>query len=196
MKTMKNIITATAFVATLFASSAAFAECTTEVKKADLTSEQVTGLYDCIKSELREGYAAMGGANTKEYTSWKAAGTAPAAPGVHGKRFLTTFVNETGYAEYVKFAEENVKMPVGSIVAKESFNVSKKGKVQKGPLFFMTKVAAGGEADKFGNWVYAAFTPKGKEMKIKQGFCHGCHTGYEDQDSLGYPVEEVRVKAN
>ncbi len=193
---MKKFITASAFVATVFASSAALAECKTEIKKADLTSEQVLGLYDCIKSELREGYAGMGGKNTKEYTNWKAAATAPAAPGFHGKRFLMTFVNETGYAEYVKFADEIVKMPVGSLIAKESFNVSKKGVVKKGPLFFMTKVEAGSEADKYGNWVYAAFNPKGKEMKIKQGFCHGCHKNYEDQDALGYPVEDVRVKAN
>lgn len=193
---MKKILTAGTFVAALFASSAAYAECTTEIKKADLTAEQVNGLYDCIKSELREGYASKGGANTKEYTNWKVTATAPAAPGIHGKRFLLTFVNDIGFDEYVKFAEENVNMPVGSILAKESFNVSKKGKVKKGPLFFMTKVAAGGEADKYGNWVYAAFTPKGKEMKIKQAFCSACHNGYEDQDDLGYPAEEVRIKSN
>ena len=106
-----------------------------------------------------------------------------------------TFVNETGFADYVKYSDENPVMPVGSIIAKESFNVSKKGKVRKGPLFFMTKVAAGGEADKFGNWVYSAFSPKGKVMKIKQKFCHDCHGNYDDQDSLGYPADEVRLSA-
>ena len=194
---MKKLMVAAAFSAAFFASSAGHAaDCTTDVKKADLTNQQAQVLYDCIKSELREGYASKGGENTKEYTSWKAAATGPAAPGVHGKRFLMTFVNETGYDEYVKYAEERGPMPVGSVIAKESFNVSKKGKVKKGPLFFMTKVAAGGEAEEFGNWVYAAFTPKGKTMKIKQGFCHGCHQAYDTQDALGYPAEEVRLSAN
>ena len=81
------------------------------------------------------------------------------------------------------------------MIAKESFNVTKKGKVKAGPLFFMEKVAAG-TADEFGNWLYSAFTPKGKVMKVKQGFCHGCHKAFEDQDSLGYPGEDYRVSSN
>ncbi|MGI9364784.1 MAG: cytochrome P460 family protein [Rhizobiaceae bacterium] len=194
---MKKLFAAGAFLSGLFASSLAFAaDCTTDVKKDDLTDPQIQALYDCIKAELRDGYASQGGALTSEYTGWKAAATQPAAPGVHGKRFLMTFVNEVGFEEYVKFSEERGPMPVGSIIAKESFNVSKKGTVRKGPLFFMTKAAAGGESDKFGNWVYAAFSPKGKAMKIKQGFCHGCHANYEDQDALGYPVEDYRISSN
>ncbi len=180
------------------ASGASDGKCTSDVKKDDLTNEQVVGLYDCIKSKLREGYAQNGGENTKEYQSWKNASTQPAATGTHGNRFLMTFVNETGYTEYVKFSEDRKEnpMPVGSIIAKESFNLSKKGEVKKGPLFFMTKAAAGGEAEKYGNWVYAAFSPKGKQMKIKQGFCAGCHQGFEDQDAMGYTDEEFRVSAN
>lgn len=194
---MKKLIAAGTFLTSLCVSSAAFAaDCTTDVKKDDLTDEQIVALYDCIKSELREGYASKGGALTSEYTGWKAAATQPAAPGVHGKRFLMTFVNEIGFDEYVKFSEERGPMPVGTVIAKESFNLSKKGKVRKGPLFFMTKAAAGGESDKYGNWVYAAFSAKGKPMKIKQAFCHDCHSAYEDQDALGYPVEDYRVSSN
>jgi len=193
---MRKSIAASAFLVGMFASSAAFAACTTDVKKDDLTDDQVQALYECIKSELREGYASAGGEYTKDYQSWKAASTIPAVAGVHGKRFLMTFANETGFAEYTKFSEERGPMPVGSVIAKESFNVSKKGKVQKGPLFFMTKVAAGGEAETYGNWVYTAFSPKGKAMKIKQKFCHDCHMNYEDQDALGYPGEDYRVSSN
>ncbi len=83
-------------------------------------------------------------------------------------------------------------MPVGSVLAKESYKLSKKGKPRRGPLFIMTKVAAG-EADEFGNWVYSAVQPNGKVMKIKQGYCHSCHVAFADQDSLGYPDEDVRL---
>ena len=194
---MKKFLGVGAFLTAMCVSSAAFAaDCTTDVKKDDLTDEQVQALYDCIKSDLRAGYASQGGPLTAEYTGWKAAATLPAAPGVHGKRFLFTLVNDVGYDEYVKFSEERGPMPVGTIIAKESFNLSKKGKVRKGPLFFMTKAAAGGESDQYGNWVYAAFSPKGKAMKIKQSFCHDCHKAYEDQDALGYPVEDYRVSSN
>lgn len=192
---MKRLMAVSIFTAALFTSGSVWAACTTEVKKDDLTDEQVQGLYDCIKSELREGYAKDGGTYTKEYQSWKAASTLPAVNGTHGKRFLMTFVNDTAFAEYTKFAEERGPMPVGSILAKESFNVSKKGKVKKGPLFFMEKVAAG-TADEFGNWVYSAFQPKGKTMKIKQKFCHDCHAAFETQDAMGYPGEDYRVSSN
>ncbi|MEL6782854.1 MAG: cytochrome P460 family protein [Pseudomonadota bacterium] len=190
---MKTLITAA--IASLAFTSVAHAACETTVAKDDLTTEQVTALYDCIKDELRAGYAKEGLENTREYQSWKAAATAPAAPGFHGKRFLMTYVNEIGHAEYVKYTEERGPMPVGAVLAKESFNVSKKGKVKKGPLFFMTKVAAGGEAAEFGNWVYSAVRTNGKVMKIKQAFCHNCHGNYEEQDAMGYPVEDVRLGA-
>ncbi|EFL89225.1 cytochrome P460 family protein [Ahrensia sp. R2A130] len=193
---MKHLIASATFALTMFAAPAAFAACTSDVAKDDLTGEQVTALYDCIKAELREGYASQGGENTKEYQSWKAAATRPATVGVHGKRFLMTYVNETGFAEYTKYSEERGPMPVGSILAKESFNVSKKNKVQKGPLFFMTKVAAGGEAEPFGNWVYGVFNPKGKVQKISQKFCHDCHGNYDEQDFMGYPDEDVRIEAS
>ena len=194
---MKNLVKTGALLTGLCLSSGAFAaDCTTDVKKDDLTNDQVQALYDCIKTELRQGYASKNGALTGDYTGWKAASTLPAAPGVHGKRFLMTFVNETGFDEYVKFSDERGPMPEGTIVAKESFNLSKKGKVRKGPLFFMTKAAAGGESDKYGNWVYAAFSAKGKPMKIKQGFCHDCHKAFETQDGLGYPSEDYRVSSN
>ena len=193
---MKSLVTAAALVAGLGMSTAALAaDCTTETKKDDLNDEQVQALYECIKQELREGYASKGGELTGEYTSWKPASTIAGAPGVHGKRFLMTFVNEVGYEEYVKYSEERGAMPVGTLIAKESFNVNKKGKVAKGPLFFMKKVAAG-EADEFGSWVYSAFAASGKTMKIKQGFCHGCHEAFDTQDALGYPLEEYRVSAN
>ncbi len=194
---MKKFIKAGAFAFGMFATTAAYAaDCKTDVKKDDLTTEQVTALYECIKTELRAGYEKKGLEHTKEYQSWKPVATAPANAGVHGKRFLTAFVNEVGYDEYVKFSDERGPMPVGTVIAKESFNVSKKGKVKKGPLFLMTKVAAGGDADEFGNWIYGVVSPKGGKVNAKQKFCHGCHGNYEDQDSLGYPLEDVRVSSN
>ena len=193
---MKKIFAVAALSATLLSSSAVWAaDCTTEVAKDDLSQDQIQALYDCLKSELRAGYASKDGALTKEYQEWKAVSKSPAAPGTHGKRFLITYANDAAFDEYVKYSDERGPMPVGSILAKESFSLSKKGKARKGPLFFMTKLAAG-EAAKFGDWLYGAFKPNGKVMKVKQSFCHGCHKAFEDQDSLGYPDEDVRFPVN
>ncbi len=171
---------------------AASAACTSTTAKDDLTDAQVMELYQCIKGALREGYTSLGNERAKAYQNWGAASTVPGGVGNHGSRFLTTFVNDIGYLEYVKFNDTDAKMPVGTVIAKESFNLSKKGKVKRGPLFFMEKVAAG-TADEYGNWIYSALQPKGKTMKIKQSFCHNCHGNFEDQDSLGYPEEDYRI---
>lgn len=179
--------------ATMFGlAGVAQAACTTTTAKDDLSDEQVVELYECIKSKMRAGYKAVGNEWAAAYPDWGAAFVVPGGVGNHGSRFLTTFVNEVGFSEYVRFTEEDTKMPVGTVIAKESFNVDKKGNVRVGPLFFMEKVAAG-EADEFGNWLYSAVQSKGKPMKIKQSFCHGCHGNFEGQDALGYPEEEYRI---
>ncbi|MEL6966532.1 MAG: cytochrome P460 family protein [Pseudomonadota bacterium] len=198
MKTPTHTLTmaAAGMVAALMLSTGtAHAECTTDIAKDDLTDAQVQGLYDCIKDKLRSGYLSKDEAEPKAYVIYKAASTLPAVNGSHGNRFLMTYVNDIAFPEYTKFSEERGAMPAGSILAKESFNVSKKGKLRNGPLFFMTKVAAG-TADEFGNWIYSAYSPKGKVMKIKQGFCHACHEAFSDQDSMGYPGEDYRVSAS
>ena len=105
-------------------------------------------------------------------------------------------INEAAFADYVKYTDaEGFAMPVGSILAKASWKVTKEGKPRRGPLLIMTKLEAG-EADEFGNWLYSGVSPgSGKEFKVSQKFCHDCHGAFETQDSLGYPDEDVRLKS-
>lgn len=179
---------------TVTVSGAAHAACNAPAARDDLTDEQIVEVFDCIRDELRAGYAKNENAWAVDYVNWGAASSQPAAPGPHGNRFLNTFVNETGFAEYITFSDERGPMPVGSVIAKESFAVNKKNEVKKGPLFFMEKVAAG-NADEYGNWVYSVVQPNGKPGKISQKFCHDCHGAFSDQDALGYPDEDYRVSA-
>ena len=110
-----------------------------------------------------------------------------------GERLLQTFANDIAAEQYLKFEEEGVEMPVGSILAKESAKLNKKKKqIVVGPLFLMTKVAAGSKPET-DDWVYGGVLPNGKPMKFKQAFCHDCHVVWEEQDNLAYPLEEVRV---
>ena len=168
--------------------------CTTDVTDPfDLTEAQIVDLYDCIKDKMAEGYAKGGNEIAMNYRSWTVTSTRPAIPGPHGSRMLQTFANDIAAEQYLKFEEEGVQMPVGSILAKESARLNKKkGAVVVGPLFIMTKVEAG-TAPETGDWVYSGVLPNGKPMKFKQAFCADCHKGWEAQDDLGYPLEEVRV---
>lgn len=193
MRAFYAMIAGSAIAAIATISSPAHAEdCTAPGAVDELNPEQVQVIYDCIREELRAGYKAGDDPVAVAYTDWGAASKLPAAPGFHSNRFLMTFVNETGFDAYTDFKDEDALMPVGTVIAKESFGINKKKVVRKGPLLIMEKVAVG-TADEFDNWVYSGVTSKGKVMKIKQAFCHDCHVGFEAQDNLGYPVEEVRV---
>jgi hypothetical protein len=127
----------------------------------------------------------------KDYRNWTPASSIPAAPGVHGNRFLFTYVNKIGANAYLKYASGNIKIPAGTLIAKESFSVNRKGKVKKGPLFFMEKVATG-KSPKTNDWYYYAVTAAGAAMAVNvEKACHSCHAAYAH---LGYPVPDARIQ--
>jgi len=124
---------------------------------------------------MAAGYAKNGDEVGSNYRSWKVSSTRPAFAGANSNRILQTFANDITAKQYLKFAEEGVEMPVGSVLAKESITVSiKKKAARPGPLFIMTKVGADEAPDNDG-WLYAGLQPNGKVMKFKQSFCHDCH---------------------
>lgn len=170
-------------------------------KKAgdDLTPTEAQAVYDCLKASLHKGY--MKGPKkwipkkfVKDYPNWTLASKYPAAPGFHGSRFLVTYVNKAGAAEYLKYADENVNIPAGTVIAKESFKVTAKGKVRKGPLFIMQKVKKG-KSPKTLDWYYMGVAPNGKPMKFNPvKACSKCHMeNFAEQGGLGYPIEEARI---
>jgi len=185
-----SAVSAVAFTAT----AAAAQDCPVTVESAfDLSEADVVAVYDCIKDAMATGYAKGGDAVAADYRNWSVTSTRPAVAGPHGNRLLQTFANDIAAEQYLKFAEEGVVMPVGSVLAKESITISKKKKAARvGPLFIMTKLDAGA-APETNDWLYGGIQPNGKPMKFKQAFCHDCHAGWEDQDFLAYPLEEVRV---
>ena len=189
---------AVAFAAFIAASTGAHAQDCPVAEGTDaweLDDAAVIELYDCIKDALAEGYAKEGDETAAAYRSWTVTSTRPAVAGPHGERFLQTFANDVAAEQYLQFAEEGVEMPVGSVLAKESFKINaKKNVLRRGPLFIMTKVGLDEAPDTMG-WLYGGLQPNGKPMKFKQAFCHDCHVGWESQDALAYPLEEVRISA-
>lgn len=177
-------------------SGAAYADahgCTFEADILDFTQDQIDALYECVRDELPAAYGAGDNEVAAVYRDWQAAATGPAAPGFHGGRFLNTFVNETGFAEYVRYEDDDeaFEMPVGTVIAKESYTL-RDGAPRIGPLFIMTRAETAAYPDTDG-WVYSAVQPNGNAMGISQSFCHDCHVGFAFSDSLGYPVFDVRL---
>ena len=165
----------------------------------ELSLAEANVVYNCIADSLHAGYKKgnkrwINPDHVANYRGWVQASTLPANPGWHTERFLMTWVNEVGAAEYLKYAE-NPNIPAGTVIAKESFSVGADGSVKKGPLFLMEKVAAG-KSPKTDDWYYSMVSAKGVPQGINvQTACVDCHTGnFKNQGSLGYPVEEARVQ--
>lgn len=195
---MTASIRAAAAAALVLTAGAASAECRAPAAADDLTAAQAMAIYDCLKADMQAGYAKgpkrwVPAGHVADFRGWTAASTAPAAPGPHGERFLMTWVNAAGADAYLDFAEENVVIPAGTVIAKESFDVKADGSATAGPLFLMEKVAAG-RSPETNDWFYMMVSPSGAPQAIPVvQACHACHENYADQGNLGYPDEDVRA---
>lgn len=175
------------------------AECDPGKAGADLTGDEAMAVYECIADDLYAGYQKndkdfIDPSFVKEYRNWTLASSIPGAPGFHGGRFLMTFVSEPGAEEYLKYKEEDVIIPAGTLIAKESFSVTDEGKVRNGPLFLMQKVAAGVSPETM-DWYYMAVQPNGKPLRVDVvKACSQCHMeNFGSRGGLGYPIEEARI---
>ena len=195
---MKTLFTAIAIGASFAAAPALAAACKTDVPVDDMTYEDAGKLYDCLQGKMADGYIKgpkrwIPKKYVEDYRTWTPASTLPANPGVHGERYLMTWVSPEGADEYMKFADEGVKIPAGTIIAKESFTVNKKGVAKAGPLFIMEKVAAG-KSPKTNDWYYMMVSPKGVPQGVNvYKACQECHANYLESDQVAYPEEEVRA---
>lgn len=173
------------------------AKCTAAKAGDDLTAREAYDVYACLADDLYVGYNSpkdkrwINAEHVRDYRNWWPASTLPSAPGTHSGRFLFSYVNSIGANAYGKFAD-NPSIPVGTVIAKESFSVNDAGKARKGPLFFMEKVAAG-KSPKTNDWFYTMVNPNGAPAAINVfTACNECHSGFAETGFLGYPEEEVR----
>jgi len=200
MKLARRLLAATVVAtAATAAATAASAACEAGKPGEDLTLDDAQALYECLAPQMLAGYKKgpkmwIPADRAEDYRGWTAANTHPARPGFHSNRYLSTWVNPVGAAEYLRYDEDNAKMPAGSIIAKESFDVSKDGKATPGPLFFMEKVAQGVSPES-GDWYFYMIAANGKPQAVDvMTACVECHMGnFGYRDSLGFPVEEVRL---
>lgn len=191
-------ILAIAGVSVLLANGA-HAACEAGKPRAELTGEDAQALYDCLADDMLAGYATgdkrwIPAELVADYRGWTPASSHPAAPGFHGERFLTTWVNGIGAPEYLKYEEERGPMPEGTLIAKESFTVTEDGAATTGPLFLMQKVAEGASPET-GDWYYMMVAPSGQPQAVDVvTACSACHQGnFGYRDGLGYPVEDARI---
>ena len=197
--TLRTLAAAAALALFAAAPSAHAADCKTDKKAADLSQDEAQALYDCIEASLLEGYSKATDVPGLDYRSYKLVSTAPLQSSTHGYMMVNHWVNDLGAELYTKWEDmDGAKFPIGTIFAKESFRVTKKGDVKRGPLFLMEKVEETGDAKD--GWVYTRLFPNGKYQRTngpkseKMAFCHDCHAAtIDDFDAAFFPPEEYRV---
>ena len=154
-------------------------------------------IYQDLVEGLAAGYATSDRPTAENYRSWRRFNTAPYLSATHGNLYVNNYVNEAGRA-YGRFEDAGI-LPVGAIIAKDSFIVERSGEVRPGPLFVMEKMPEGFNYVS-GDWRYTQINPDGAFFGETKGqgderveFCIGCHLAVEQQDHLFFIPAPYRV---
>ena len=155
--------------------------------------------YAGLQKEMKAAFAQSEDPATRQYQSWKRYNNAPYESTQHGDRYLNNYANKKAQA-YIKY-ENSGPLPVGSILAKDSFTVLKDGKVYPGPLFLMEKMPKGFKPQ-YGDWKYTMYLPDGSLIGETNGegnenvdYCGACHAqAGKGQDHMFFLPQSYRIK--
>lgn len=165
----------------------------------EISSAEASAAYNCAKPELKRIYAKAGMRQVKGYTGWLKVNKVAYQSATHGGRYVNNYANKKADHHYKNFEKAGI-MPLGSVLAKDSFVTRLDGKIGLGPLFIMEKMSKGFNKGS-GDWRYSMIMPNGKVAGMTKGkgmnmkFCAECHAGVApDQDHILLVPDEYRVK--
>ena len=169
-------------------------------RPASLEPADAMVIYERILDDMVAAYAISEDPAARNYRKWRRYNRAPYRSATHGERFVNNYAN--GIArDYGKFGGVG-ELPVGSILAKDSFAVTAQGDVFTGPLFLMEKMPKGFDPEGR-DWRYSMILPDGSYFGITKGdnsarveFCGTCHKiAGDDNDHLFFVPEDYRMRA-
>lgn len=167
---------------------------------ANLAASQLIGIYKRLLDDMSAGYGISGNPVAKSYRKWKKYNKTPYLSSSHGRRYLNNYANRTAMA-YGRF-EKAGTMPVGSIIAKDSFTVTEDGTIAPGSLYIMEKMQKGFNYVS-GDWRYTMIMPDGSifgatlgENSQKVKFCISCHLAAQKTDHLRFIPNKYRVRSD
>ncbi len=165
-----------------------------DAEPPELAEAELIAAYDCVTPYLDAAYIFSGRDVSSAYRGWARFSRTAYPAEAHGIRFMNNYANAVAAETYGKW-EGLGAMPVGSVLAKDSFIVADDGKISVGPLFVMEKRVAGYSAEAR-DWYYEMIMPGGvvKGDASIQEFCNGCHRRAGDADDyLMFMPDEYRV---
>jgi len=168
------------------------------VDPAKLAPQRASEIYAIIRQALQGGYSRSGNAIARGYQGWRRMNTAPYLSATHGNHYLNNYVNDIGAAAYGRF-ENAGKLPVGTVIAKDSFSMTRGGEILLGGLFVMEKMS-GGFNYVTDDWKYSLFQPDGTLFGETDGtgskrveYCIACHLARKQHDHLWFLPKSYRV---
>ena len=168
-------------------------------RPADLADADALTIYDRIRVDMVAFYSRSGNPYAEDFHTWRRYNVTPYMSATHGRRYVNNYANSRAKA-YGK-AEKAGTLPEGSVLAKDSFEVTNRGDVLTGPLFLMEKMQTGFSPEGR-DWRYTMIMSDGSLFGTTNGensqrveFCAGCHLAAgDDQDHLFFVPGKHRVR--
>ncbi|MES0828342.1 cytochrome P460 family protein [Ruegeria sp. SCP11] len=164
---------------------------------ADLSKEEALRIYKSLQRRMARGYDAAKLDLLMNYQSWPLFNDAPYISATHGQRFVNSYANRM--AHNYGTLQEGEKLPVGSVLAKDSVTVTDEGNIHPGAMFVMEKLREGASPDT-ADWRYIMVLPDGSLFGDTTGFrasavayCHECHEAVADRDYTFFVPEDYIV---
>jgi len=166
---------------------------------AELADADALTIYDRIRDEMASVYRGSGIRDAGVYQTWRRYNVPPYRSATHGRRYVNNYANPRAEA-YGKF-EAAGTLPEGSVLAKDSFEVTTRGDVVMGPLALMEKMQPGFDPESR-DWRYTMIMPDGSVFGTTKGegserveFCAECHRAAGDEDDhLFFMPQTYRVR--
>ena len=161
-----------------------------------LDAERAREIYAIARASMDVGYPLSGLEAARDYQRWRRFNDAPYLSATHGNHYLNNYANETAraYGDY----EGAGRLPVGSVIAKDSFAVTESGGILLGPLFIMEKMPQGFNYVS-GDWKYILVKADGTLFGETNGpgaerveYCITCHLARERYDHLYFLPKAFR----
>ena len=167
---------------------------------ARMPAEEAERIYRIALQAMRKGYAEAGVEAVRGYEKWPRYNRSPYLSSTHGNHLVNNYANDIA-RNYGRF-EKAGKLPVGSVIAKDSFAVTRSGLILLGPVFLMKKMPAGFNYVS-GDWRYTMIRPDGRVLGVTGGknsdrvdYCATCHLFRAQQDHLYFIPKKFRVESS
>jgi len=159
-----------------------------------LDADRAEEVYAIARAAMAVGYPLSGSAVARDYQNWRRYNSAPYLSASHGNHYLNNYANQLALA-YGEF-EAAGRLPLGAVIAKDSFSVTNSGGILIGPLFIMEKMPRGFN-DVSADWKYTLIRSDGTLFGETNGagaerveYCIACHLARERYDHLYFiPIE-------